>query len=1271
MTVVVRGTGGKTGFDKLHPMGKGHWIESIWVEDQAGNVVGMVEYPEPTGAETTKFIPVLKFTLPKGTTVTSLTPFEFCNKHGLWAGPKITVPFKSVGIVARDKTKDLTVTSGPNSYHKPSIRPYDVATNEGKHHPVVLHAATGADGSIIVTVVVRGTGGKTGLGALHPMGKGHWIESIWVEDQTGNVVGMVEYPEPTGAETTKYLPVLKFTLPKGTDVTSLTPYEYCNLHGLWAGPKITVPFKSVGVVARDKTKDLTVTSGPNSYHKPSIRPYDVATNEGKHHPVVLHAATGADGSIIVTVVVRGTGGKTGLGALHPMGKGHWIESIWVEDQTGNVVGMVEYPEPTGAETTKYLPVLKFTLPKGTDVTSLTPYEYCNLHGLWVGPKVAVSFGKRVMAVAGVVNETIPSGPNSWHINKDANNVTKHDPAITSVFKNADDSVTVTMVVRGTGGNTALDKLHPMGKGHYIESMWVSDEAGNVLHMVDYPEPTGTEAKPYLPVLRFTIPAGSTAKTLTPYEYCNLHGLWQGTTLSITGSATNTPPPPLTLGGGADANTGGAVAGSDGWIQALADTRVKWAVSGTKVTFTVEVSGLTWCGVAVSKEGQMVDPVPSEAVIGGTWGVTRRTLMYQDPSDIKDMAASEQDALTASSWTQDAVAKKTTMQFTMTLAALEKWADANGNTWMLVAHGEKNEFAYHGVNKKFFKANFRKGSGDTVVKAPTGDTCEVSSADMYSSAKCYYQTATNRALDYGNVSMGYDHTKQLTNGYQVSWSIKRGKDCALAPDPYDPMLCGEIHVSIQGETLGWLGLGIMDETMNHGMLNTDMWWGYVDDTTGEASVTDRWSVGILPPIEDIRRKDGKADIFGVAGFQNASTGVTTVMFKRALYTGDSSDHAIRMGKIGIVYAFNRMGSDKIDSYHGPTRGYANLDLNQDRVVTNMNYYPQGAKDFVHAIAIVTIIMCVALMGWVVGKRTHPEIRVAQPYFLVFILIGSILQACSLFAFAVDDSVGSAADVNVACVLEPWLYELGFCLTYGCLIVKTWRIKALFELAVKTKTSQRVAVSPFMLVRGIGGFIGLTSLVCAIWTGIDPLEWTRKVTARNEDNFPLNSIGGCGSKEPFIFVGILGLSQLACYLYGVMILYQARNLHTRFSEGKYITMCMVSNVQIFVLTIPFLFISATNPTALMLVKSGSVFMNNMTVLVLIFGPKLYTVSLRSSESLEAEQAVAARTMVADFQTQLNRTTDAARTTTGEDSDAGKKKKKTAKVTPANNDTGGTTE
>ncbi|MDB4995478.1 MAG: hypothetical protein JWM74_2910 [Myxococcaceae bacterium] len=55
----------------------------------------------------------------------------------------------------------------------------------------------------------------------------HYITTIYLKSQTGDVVGLYEFASTDAAP-----PTVIFTLPAG--VTSVTPYEYCTIHGLWA-----------------------------------------------------------------------------------------------------------------------------------------------------------------------------------------------------------------------------------------------------------------------------------------------------------------------------------------------------------------------------------------------------------------------------------------------------------------------------------------------------------------------------------------------------------------------------------------------------------------------------------------------------------------------------------------------------------------------------------------------------------------------------------------------------------------------------------------------------------------------------------------------------------------------------------------------------------------------------------------------------------------------------------------------------------------------------
>jgi desulfoferrodoxin (superoxide reductase-like protein) len=74
------------------------------------------------------------------------------------------------------------------------------------------------------------------------------------------------------------------------------------------------------------------------------------------------------------------------------------------------------------------------------------------------------------------------------------------------------------------GNTATlsvgATIHPISPTHYIGAAWVRDQNGAVVFYQAFPT-DGSEQ----PIATFTVPPGATA--LIPYEWCNLHGTWQG------------------------------------------------------------------------------------------------------------------------------------------------------------------------------------------------------------------------------------------------------------------------------------------------------------------------------------------------------------------------------------------------------------------------------------------------------------------------------------------------------------------------------------------------------------------------------------------------------------------------------------------------------------------------------------------------------------------------------------------------------------------------
>lgn len=63
-------------------MAEDHFIELIWAKNEAGAVVASVKLGPNDKPE-------LTFPVPEGTT--TLTAFEYCNKHGTWSSEAVAL----------------------------------------------------------------------------------------------------------------------------------------------------------------------------------------------------------------------------------------------------------------------------------------------------------------------------------------------------------------------------------------------------------------------------------------------------------------------------------------------------------------------------------------------------------------------------------------------------------------------------------------------------------------------------------------------------------------------------------------------------------------------------------------------------------------------------------------------------------------------------------------------------------------------------------------------------------------------------------------------------------------------------------------------------------------------------------------------------------------------------------------------------------------------------------------------------------------------------
>eukprot|EP00928_Gymnodinium_smaydae_P095054 TRINITY_DN8104_c0_g2_i1.p1 TRINITY_DN8104_c0_g2~~TRINITY_DN8104_c0_g2_i1.p1 ORF type:complete len:1846 (+),score=294.15 TRINITY_DN8104_c0_g2_i1:63-5600(+) len=384
-----------------------HWINAIWVMDQAGNLVAMrgLEPTEPSPATLTFDVPA---------SATKLTAYEYCNKHGLFSGGEVVVPSGSTkpsvtegecglrecpgkpkpvyaqdadcdSLVAETKRRQLAMNAqSPLAFPES----FTEGSKNEKHSPYIV-----LNGTVAKVVVGRGAAGFDGE-PIHPMvddptnfgANLHYIDTIWVEDQNGRVLAYrsLSASEPKPA-------TLYFDIPEGT--TKVQAYEFCNTHGWFQGPAVDVlpanirPGARAGCSVQQCVEGAGVSTCQgfiSEFLRRMGTPLAKNDASGKHKPYLSINGTTAT----IVVGIGATVGNEG-GLIHPMSPSddpnivHFIGFVYALDELGNLVHMCELlpTHPAPARCT-------FEVPPG--IQFMKPYEWCNKHGLYVGEAVTVT-----------------------------------------------------------------------------------------------------------------------------------------------------------------------------------------------------------------------------------------------------------------------------------------------------------------------------------------------------------------------------------------------------------------------------------------------------------------------------------------------------------------------------------------------------------------------------------------------------------------------------------------------------------------------------------------------------------------------------------------------------------------------------------------------------------------------------------------------------------------------------------------------------------------
>jgi 7 transmembrane sweet-taste receptor of 3 GCPR len=263
-------------------------------------------------------------------------------------------------------------------------------------------------------------------------------------------------------------------------------------------------------------------------------------------------------------------------------------------------------------------------------------------------------------------------------------------------------------------------------------------------------------------------------------------------------------------------------------------------------------------------------------------------------------------------------------------------------------------------------------------------------------------------------------------------------------------------------------------------------------------------------------------------------------------------------------------------------------------------PRGVIIVCYGLAGINFLLVAFFGGWLLKNKKRSQVKIAQPLFLMMVLLGCVISTSTIFAMAQQDEGDGPVH---ACAAIPWLYSIGFSLTFGALFARIKRIHSVMHAAVEMK---RVTISAKKILRTVTLVLAIDVLILTVWTAVDPLRWNRTTINIDQYGNSVESQGFCSSDHWQVFASLIGffhfiLMAVACYWS-----YLARKIPDRIANGKYVGFAMFSNLQIFLIIIPVLLIFGGQDTkASFFVRSAAIWINDCVVIMLIFGNLLLKV------------------------------------------------------------------
>jgi hypothetical protein len=256
------------------------------------------------------------------------------------------------------------------------------------------------------------------------------------------------------------------------------------------------------------------------------------------------------------------------------------------------------------------------------------------------------------------------------------------------------------------------------------------------------------------------------------------------------------------------------------------------------------------------------------------------------------------------------------------------------------------------------------------------------------------------------------------------------------------------------------------------------------------------------------------------------------------------------------------------------------------------------------ALVLIVILGILSIWLFIHRNHPVLKASQVIFSYQMIAGFILQLLAVVTITFqDDGTASQEQLDSSCMATVWLVGIGFCIVYIALVLKAYRVWVIFD----NPKLKRYRFSYVELITKEAIILAPVFLLLVLWSAMAPFEYQRVQVAVDEfTGVARSSVGQCHSEGGINFLSPILFYFCLLAFFGVVLSWKNRHVPSEFSEGTYVSVALLLNFELILLTIPVLVLVQDNAAAMFIIKIVALFLITSMTAIVFLGPKVLMVN-----------------------------------------------------------------